>query len=133
MVDPRSELCSALINILLVHQLVVDICSQCKVTVPVPTFDKFRFRFRLHFQTTRSKFFHKIFGKNLAFLVFYIVICKHFTGKNFVSFIKFIEKCERKKCKMKEIKYIVQLRFRFRQSKSYGSYGSGSTTLFVAT
>ncbi len=52
-----------------------------KVTVSVPTFDKLRFRLRF------------------PLLPFY----------KEKSFIKLIEKCERKKCKMKEIKYTIYL------------------------
>ncbi len=60
------------------------------------------------------------------FLPFYLVSC--FTRKKFVNFNKFIVKCEWKRCYMKEIKYMI-FRFRFHESKSYGSYGSGSTPL----
>ncbi len=41
------------------------------VPVPVPTFEKlrFRFRFQLHIWIIKSKFFKKILGKNIAFLL----------------------------------------------------------------
>jgi hypothetical protein len=74
-----------------------------KIMVPVPTFEKFRFRFRFRFQlhiyTIKSKFFFK----NL--FPFYIV--SYFTRKKIININKFIVKCERKKCKMKVIKYII--------------------------
>jgi hypothetical protein len=56
--------------------------------VPVPTFEKLRFRFQLHIYTIKSKFFLK----NL--FPFYIVSC--FTRKKFININKFIVKCERK-------------------------------------
>ncbi len=71
------------------------------VPVPVPTFEKlrFRFRFQLHIYTIKSKFFlTKLF-------LFYIVSC--FTRKKIININKFIVKCERKKCWMKVIKYII--------------------------
>ncbi len=73
------------------------------VPVPVPIFEKLRFRFRFRFQlqiyTIKSKFFFK----NL--FPFYIVSC--FTRKKIINFNKFIVKCERKKCSVKVIKYII--------------------------
>jgi hypothetical protein len=71
------------------------------VPVPVPAFEKlwFRFRFQLHIYTIKSKFFFK----NL--FPFYIVSC--FTRKKIININKFIVKCERKKCSMKVIKYII--------------------------
>ncbi len=71
------------------------------VPVPVPTFEKlrYRFRFQLHIYTIKSKFFFK----NL--FPFYIVSC--FTRKKIININKFIVKCERKKCQMKVIKYII--------------------------
>jgi hypothetical protein len=66
--------------------------SQILVPVPVPTFEKLRFRFQLHIKTIKSEFFQK----NVEFfLPFYIVSC--FTRKkliNFNKFNKFIVKCE---------------------------------------
>jgi hypothetical protein len=72
-----------------------------KVMVPVPTYEKlwFLFRFQLHIYTIKSKFFLK----NL--FPFYIVSC--FTRKMIKNISKFIEKCERKKCFMKFIKYLI--------------------------
>ncbi len=40
---------------------------QVTVLVPVPTFDKFRFQFRLRIYTIKSKVFQKLVGKILAF------------------------------------------------------------------
>ncbi len=67
------------------------------VPVPIPNFEKLRFRFgfQLHIYTIKCKFFFK----NL--FPFYIVSC--FTRKK----IRNINKCERKKCYMKVIKYII--------------------------
>jgi hypothetical protein len=59
------------------------------VTVPVPTFEKFRFRFQLHIYTIKSKFFLK------SLFPFYIVSC--FTRKKIININKFIVKRERKK------------------------------------
>ena len=71
------------------------------VSVPVPTFEKlrFRFRFQLYIYTIKSKFFF------LNLFPFYIVSC--FTRKKIININKFIVKCERKKCQMKVIKYII--------------------------
>jgi hypothetical protein len=69
------------------------------VPVPVPTFEKLWFRFQLHIYTIKSKFFLK----NL--FPFYIV--SFFTRKKIISINKFIVKCERKKCLMYVIKYII--------------------------
>jgi hypothetical protein len=74
-----------------------------KVMVPVPvhTFEKlrFRFRFQLHFYTIKCKFFlNNLFP-------FYIVSC--FTRKEIININKFIVKCERKKCQMKVIKFMI--------------------------
>jgi hypothetical protein len=69
------------------------------VPVPVPAFEKLRFRFQLHIYTIKSKFFFK------KMFPFYIVSC--FTRKKIININKFIVKCERKKCKMKVIKYII--------------------------
>jgi hypothetical protein len=57
-------------------------------TVPVPTFDKLRFRFQLHILTIKSKDFKQNLEKNLAFLH-----SKLFTRKKLINFIKFIVKC----------------------------------------
>jgi hypothetical protein len=48
----------------------VPVLSFEKVMVPVPTFEKlrFRFRFQLHIWTIKSKFFRKNFGFFFAFL-----------------------------------------------------------------
>ena len=71
------------------------------VPVPVPTFEKlrFRFRFQLHINTIKSKFFF------INLFPFYIVSC--FTRENIININKFIVKCEIKKFKKKVIKYII--------------------------
>ncbi len=48
------------------------------VLVPVPTFEKFRFRFQLHIKTKKA---------NLKKMPFYIVSC--FIRKKFINFNKF--------------------------------------------
>jgi hypothetical protein len=68
------------------------------VPVPVPTFEKLRFRFRFQLHI-----YSKFFFKNL--FPFYIVSC--FTRKKIMNINKFIVKCERKKCYVKVIKYII--------------------------
>jgi hypothetical protein len=72
-------------------------------TVPVQTFEKLRFQFRFRLLTTygtvpvpvpalyldlKKQIFHNNFGKNLAFYIVSLVTRK------FISFIKFIVKCE---------------------------------------
>jgi hypothetical protein len=101
--------------------------------VPVPTFEKLRFRFQLHIYTIKSKFFLK----NL--FPFYIVRC--FTRKKIISLNKFIVKCEINYGSGSDFltsygsgsgstrQKVTVLRF----AKSYGSCGSGSgsTTLSI--
>ncbi len=60
-----------------------------KVMVPVPPFDKLRFRFQLHIQTINSKFFQNFLEKILPFYM-----ASFITRKTFITFIKFIVKCK---------------------------------------
>ncbi len=71
-----------------------------KITVPVPTIDKLRFRLHTRqWKANLSKFF---WGKILPF---YKV--SYFIRKFVTSSIKFIVKCEWKKCYTKETKHIT--------------------------
>ncbi len=75
-------------------------------TVPVPTFEKlrfrvptfgklrFRFRFQLYGYLGHKKLFKKNFGKKLGTFLH----SKLFARKTFISFIKVMVICERKKC-----------------------------------
>jgi hypothetical protein len=75
------------------------------VPVPVPTFEKVTVPVPVPapYLDHIKQILKKIFGKIL--LTFYLVSC--FTRKKFMNFNKFMVKCERKKCLMKEIKYII--------------------------
>ncbi len=73
-----------------------------KVIVPVQTFEKLRFRFQLNIWTIKSKFFTKIFEKNLAFLHSKFL----YKEKNY-KFHQIYWKMWIKKIEMKEIKYII--------------------------